>query len=89
VRGIRCVLCRGEQGARLGRAHNDANALSLGARAVSPELALKIIDVWLTTPFDAGRHARRVQKIAALDKCSREPLPAEKPEGAPASVLAD
>jgi ribose 5-phosphate isomerase B len=77
VRGIRCVLCRGEVGARLGRAHNDANALSLGARAVPAELARKIIDVWLTTPFDGGRHARRVQKIAALDKCSLEPLPAQ------------
>jgi ribose 5-phosphate isomerase B len=85
VRGIRCVICKGEQGARLGRAHNDANALSLGARAVSVERALKIIDVWLTTPFDAGRHARRVQKITALDKCSLEPLPAEKRESVPAS----
>jgi ribose 5-phosphate isomerase B len=77
VRGIRCVVCRGEVGARLGRAHNDANVLSLGARAVPAELALKIIDVWLTTPFDGGRHTRRIQKIAALDKCSLEPLPAE------------
>jgi ribose 5-phosphate isomerase B len=89
VRGIRCTLCWSEDIARLGRAHNDANALSLGARAVPPELALKIIEVWLTTPFDAGRHARRVQKIAALDKCSLEPLPAQKPEGAPAPILAD
>lgn len=76
VHGIRCVICKGETGARLGRAHNDANALSLGARAMTPELAMKIVDVWLTTPFDAGRHSRRVQKIAALDKCSLEPLPA-------------
>jgi hypothetical protein len=41
-------------------------------------LALKIIDVWLTTPFDAGRHARRVQKITALGKCTLEPLPAPR-----------
>ena len=87
VRGIRCVLCRGEVGARLGRAHNDANAISLGARAVPPELALKIIDVWLTTPFDAGRHARRVQKITALDKCSLEPLPAPRSQEVPASEV--
>ncbi len=89
VRGIRCVICKGEVGARLGRAHNDANALSLGDRAVPPELALKIIDVWLTTPFDAGRHARRVQKITALDKCALEPLPAEKPESVAAPLGAD
>ena len=89
VRGIRCVICKGEVGAKLGRSHNDANAISLPARALSPELALKIIDVWLTTPFDAGRHARRVQKITALDRCSREPLPAEKAEGAAAPVGAD
>ena len=89
VRGIRCVICKGEQGARLGRAHNDANALSLGARAVTAELALKIVDVWLTTPFDVGRHARRVQKIAALDKCSLEPLPTEKSEGVPAPLGAE
>ena len=86
VRGIRCVLCWGEEGARLGRAHNDANAISLGARAVPAELALKMIDVWLTTPFDGGRHARRVQKIAALDKCSLEPLPAQEAQGVPASL---
>jgi ribose 5-phosphate isomerase B len=89
VRGIRCVLCRGEVGARLGRSHNDANALSLGARAVPPELALKIVDVWLTTPFAAGRHARRVQKIMALDKCSLEPLPAQEVQGMPAQVVVD
>lgn len=89
VRGIRCVICKGEVGARLGRAHNDANAISIGARAVPPELALKIIDVWLTTPFDGARHARRVQKITALDKCSLEPLPAETSEGVTAHVLAD
>jgi ribose 5-phosphate isomerase B len=89
VRGIRCVLCRGEEGARLGRAHNDANAISLGARAVPVERALKIIDVWLTTPFDAGRHALRVQKITALDKCSLEPLPAQAAQGVPARILVD
>jgi len=41
------------------------------------ELALKMIDIWLKTPFDGGRHARRVQKIAQLDNCSLEPLPAK------------
>jgi ribose 5-phosphate isomerase B len=78
VRGIRCAMCWSEEGARLSRAHNDANAISLGARMVPVELALKMVDVWLTTPFDGGRHARRVRKITALDKCSLEPLPVRK-----------
>ncbi len=78
VRGIRCAVCWNEELARLSRAHNDANVISIGARTVSLELAMKMLDVWLKTPFDGGRHARRVQKIAALDKCSREPLPASK-----------
>ena len=70
VHGIRCALCWNEELARLSRAHNDANALSIGARMVPLELALKMIDVWLATPFDGGRHARRIEKLAALDKCS-------------------
>jgi ribose 5-phosphate isomerase B len=78
VRGIRCAICWSEEGARLSRAHNDANAISIGAWTVSPELAIKMIEVWLTTPFDGGRHERRVQKIKALDKCSIEPLPTKK-----------
>ena len=78
VRGIRCAVCWNEEIARLSRAHNDANVISIGARTVSVELAVRMIDVWLETPFDGGRHALRVQKVAALDKCSREPLPARK-----------
>ena len=82
VRGIRCALCWTEETARLSRAHNDANAISIGARTVPAELALKMIDIWLTTAFDGGRHTLRVQKIAALDKCSLEPLPAKKAQRA-------
>jgi ribose 5-phosphate isomerase B len=78
VRGIRCAVCWSKEGARLSRAHNDANAMSLGAWTVPVELALEMIDIWLATPFDGGRHARRVQKIADLDKCALEPLPASK-----------
>jgi ribose 5-phosphate isomerase B len=74
VRGIRCAVCWTEEGARLSRAHNDANAMSIGAWTVTVELAFKMIDVWLATSFDGGRHARRVQKIAALDTCSLKPL---------------
>ena len=74
VRGVRCAVCWNEELARLSRAHNDANVISIGARMISVELALKMVDLWLTTPFDGGRHARRVQKITALDECSLKPL---------------
>lgn len=63
VRGIRCALCWNLESARLARAHNDANLLSLGERVVPLELALQIVKVWLDTPFDGGRHARRIQEI--------------------------
>ena len=63
VRGVRCALCWSLESARLGRAHNDANVLSIGARLVPRELALEIVEVWLTTPFDGGRHLRRIQMI--------------------------
>jgi ribose 5-phosphate isomerase B len=79
VRGVRCAVCWNEELARLSRAHNDANAISLGARMVSVELALKMLDIWLTTPFDGGRHALRIEKITALDTCSLEPLVGKKP----------
>lgn len=65
VRGVRCALCWNEESARLGRAHNDANVLSMGERMVSLELALKIVGIWLDTPFDGGRHARRIAEIDA------------------------
>jgi ribose 5-phosphate isomerase B len=63
VRGVRCGLCWDEQTAIWNRAHNDGNVLSLGARTVSQELALTIVRVWLDTPFEGGRHLRRIRKI--------------------------
>ena len=63
VHGIRCALCWSVDSARLSRQHNDANALSLGERLIPLELALEIVRVWLDTPFEGGRHARRVQQI--------------------------
>ena len=78
VRGVRCAVCWNEELARLSRAHNDANVISIGARMVSVELALKMIDIWLTTPFDGGRHVRRLAKVADLDHCSLKPLPRAK-----------
>lgn len=66
VRGIRCALCWDEYTARMSRAHNDANMLSLGERTISLETALQVVDVWLSTDFEGGRHARRVAQIDAL-----------------------
>ena len=63
VRGIRCAVCWSLETARLGRAHNDANMMSIGERTVSPELALQMVKVWLDTPFDGGRHAQRIAEI--------------------------
>ncbi len=63
VRGIRCALCWSIETARLARAHNDSNVLSLGERMLPEELALEIVKVWLATPFDGGRHLRRIQMM--------------------------
>jgi ribose 5-phosphate isomerase B len=65
VRRVRCALCWNLESARLGRAHNDANVLSLGERMVTEEEALAIVRTWLDTPFDGGRHARRIAKLDA------------------------
>jgi len=63
VKGIRCVLCWNMESARLGRQHNNANLLSLGQRMISLETALGIVRVWLETPFEGGRHQRRIEMI--------------------------
>jgi ribose 5-phosphate isomerase B len=65
VRGVRCALCWSVESAELGRRHNDANVISIGQRMVSEELALAIVDAWLATPFEGGRHARRIAQIDA------------------------
>ena len=62
-KGVRCALCWNEEVARLGRAHNDANCLSIGQRTIPQDLALRIVAIWLTTPFDGGRHIARIRKI--------------------------
>lgn len=56
-------VCWNLETARLGRAHNDANGLALGARLVEPDLALEIVRLWLVTPFEGGRHLPRIRKI--------------------------
>ena len=63
VPGIRCALCWNRESALFARKHNDANMLSLGARMYPPEEALEIVGVWLETPFDGGRHIRRIKQI--------------------------
>lgn len=63
VRGVRCALCHEPLSAEMTRRHNDANVLAMGAGMVGPELARRILDVFLTTPFDGGRHQRRVDKM--------------------------
>jgi ribose 5-phosphate isomerase B len=63
VCGVRCALCWNEDTARLSRQHNDANVLSLGQRMIPRDLALRIVEIWLTTPFEGGRHLARIRKI--------------------------
>lgn len=64
VKGIRAVVCSEPYSAKLSREHNDTNILALGARVVGIELAKMIIDIWLNTPFEGGRHAERIKKIS-------------------------
>lgn len=63
INGVRCALAWSEESARLGRRHNDANCLSMGARLVSPSMALELVDLFLTEEFEGGRHVARIQKI--------------------------
>jgi ribose 5-phosphate isomerase B len=65
VRGVRCGLCWSEDTARLSRQHNDANVMSIGQRTVSRDLALRMVELWLATAFEGGRHLTRVRKIEA------------------------
>jgi ribose 5-phosphate isomerase B len=63
VKGVRCALCWNVETARLARQHNDANMISLGERMITEEVALDIVRTWLETPFEGGRHLRRIQLI--------------------------
>ncbi len=65
VKGIRCALCWNDESARLGRQHNNANVISLGQRMMSLDTALKLVRIWLETPFEGGRHQRRIELIDA------------------------
>ena len=68
VPGVRAALCNDPFTARLARAHNDANVLTMGGRIVAPGLADEIVSVWLATAFEGGRHARRVQQVMDLER---------------------
>ena len=63
VRGIRCALCWNVESAKFARQHNNANVLSIGQRLVSEQTALEVVDAWLNTEFEGGRHERRIKQI--------------------------
>ena len=63
VRGIRCGLAWNEESARLSRKHNDANVLSIGERMISEDSLVKIVKIWLETPFEGGRHIQRIEAL--------------------------
>jgi ribose 5-phosphate isomerase B len=68
VKGIRSALCLNEEMASLARSHNNANVLALASKFISEEVAKRILDVWLSTEFEGGRHEQRLDKIKAFEK---------------------
>ena len=71
IHGIRAALCGDSYSARMSRQHNNANILCMGGRVLGDGLALDIVDVWLATEFEGGRHERRVSKIAQIEQDDR------------------
>ncbi len=69
-KGLRAVTCSNEYAAEMGRKHNDANCLTLGGRTQTLEGALSVVQVWLDSPFEGGRHARRVDKIRGIEEAN-------------------
>lgn len=68
VAGVRAALCNDLYTTRMSRLHNDANVLAIGGRIVAPGLADEIVALWLETPFEGGRHQRRIDAIAAIER---------------------
>lgn len=66
VKGVRCALLTSVEMAVLAKSHNDANVISLGGRLTPPDLAIEIVDTWLTTDAEGGRHQRRIDKLNQL-----------------------
>ncbi len=77
VRGIRAALCHDELTAELSRRHNDANVLCLPADLIGDELIRRVVDVWLRTEYEGGRHQRRLDKISAYESNGRLPAGSE------------
>lgn len=69
VRGIRCCCCSDAFSAKMTRAHNDANMLSMGGRVIAPETAAMLVEIFLDTPFEGGRHQRRIDMFDAIENC--------------------
>ncbi len=67
IQGIRCALCHDVFSAKATRQHNNSNILAMGARVIGNTLALKVLDAWLETEFEGGRHERRVEKISNIE----------------------
>lgn len=76
IPGVRAALCQDPVTAEFSRRHNDANVLCLGARVIPQETMAKLVEIWLTTPFEGGRHGRRIEKIHQRDNPSAS---SEKP----------
>lgn len=78
VIGVRAALCNDLYTARLSRQHNDANVLAMGGRIVAFELADEILATWLSTPFEGGRHQRRLEQIAEIERQQHTPVDATR-----------
>ena len=72
IHGIRAAVCNDLYTAEMARRHNDANVMCVGQRACGDAVALKALEIWMTTPFDGGRHAARIANIAALEERLRK-----------------
>lgn len=81
VRGVRATPCHNDLAAEMSRRHNDSNVLCLSADLLGERLIERIIDIWLNTPFDGGRHAARVEKIVQLERRLAESRDSESPTG--------
>ena len=68
VRGIRCCCCSDCYSAKMSRAHNDANMLAMGGRVIAPEKAKMIVEIWMQTAFDGGRHQKRIDMFSLIEE---------------------
>ena len=72
IHGIRAAVCNDLYTAEMARRHNDANVMCVGQRACGDGVALKALEIWMTTPFDGGRHAARIANVTALEERLRK-----------------